>query len=119
MVLRRPHLLARQSPGAAFHHAGIVHDREYGADNDLNIKPEANIPHIFAVKTGLGPIVDGIPPVDLGPAAQSWQDVIGSEFVPFPQQVKLVPQRGTGADDAHLSSYDVDQLGQFVEAGFP
>ena len=56
--------------------------------------------------------------VDLCPAGQPGEDLIGTVFITFRDQVILVPQCRTGTHDAHISLEDIEDLRKFIQAGF-
>ena len=58
-----------------------------------------------------------IPAVHLRPAAQAGTHVVGPVLIPQGDQVILIPQGGSWADQGHFSLEDIPQLGQLVQTG--
>ena len=72
--------------------------------------------HILPVKLRLFRDLQLIPTVDLRPAGQPGTDVVGAVFVPFRDQIELVPESWAGSHDGHLSGKDVPDLRQLIQA---
>ena len=110
-------MLAVQRAGAALYDSIMGQYRFDGAKKAAHIQPKAQVLRIVAIQAGLFLNLQFIPAVDLCPASQTRPQIVGSVLIPGIQQVVLVPQRRTGADDRHIPHKDIPQLRQLIQAG--
>ena len=59
---------------------------------------------------------DDITAVDLCPPGDTWKNLVTAELV-WAVPIQLLNQHRSRPDDAHLAFENIDQFGQFVEAG--
>ena len=88
-------------------------------EETLEVHQERDMFCIVAVQFCLAADFQFIPAVDLGPAGQPRQDIVGPVLIPFRNQIFLVVQGRPRADDTHVTFEDIDQLRQFIQTGFP
>ena len=86
-----------------FDHAVMPDDLQRGQENALHVKQKAHFLYVFAVQAGFFGNFQFIPTVDLCPAGKPRTDVVGAVFVALSNQVVLIPQRGAGTNDGHIS----------------
>ena len=102
--------------GAAFYHAVALEHANERAKKALAVEKEALALYVFAVEGCLHGDFQFVATVDLRPAGQAHGHVVGTVLVAFFNQVVLVPQRRTRADDAHGPFENVEHLREFIKA---
>ena len=107
-----------QRSRAAFYDTVFFQHAGDGADEAFAVEEEAHFLYVFAVVSGLYLYRQFVAAVYLRPAGEAGADVVGSVFVALGDEVVLVPQRGTRADDGHLPSKNAPNLRQFIKARF-
>ena len=104
--------------GAAFDHAVALEHANERTEEALAVEKEALALYVFTVKGRLHGDFEFVAAVDLRPAGQAHGHVVRAILVAFFNQVVLVPQSRTRADDAHGPFKNVEHLREFIEAGF-
>src|SRR5690606_6579651 len=110
------------SAGLLLSLVGVAVDEaaENGEQQDADIEPERPVFDIEEVV--LEPFAEGCvasEAVDLGPTGHTGLDVL-SEHVAAPVFAEALDEfgaLGAGADEGHVALEDVEELGEFVEAG--
>ena len=105
-----------QLAGAAFYHAVALEHANECAKKALAVEKEALALYVFAVEGRLHGNFQFVAAVDLRPAGQAHGHVVCAILVAFFNQVVLVPQRRTRADNAHGPFENVEHLREFIEA---
>ena len=77
--------------GAALDHAVMPQHLENGTEKALTVKEKANILDILTIQVGFYRNFKFISPVDLSPAGQTREYIVGTVFIPFRDQVILIP----------------------------
>lgn len=103
--------------GAAFYHAVALEHANERTKETLAVEKEALALYVFAVEGRLHGDFEFVATVDLRPTGQAHRHVVGTILVAFFNQVVLVPQRRTRANDAHGPFENVEHLRKFIEAG--
>ena len=102
--------------GAAFDHAVALEHANERAKETLAVEKETLALYVFAVEGRLHRDFQFVAAVDLRPAGQAHGHVVRAVLVAFFNQVVLVPQRRTRANDAHGPFENVEHLREFIEA---
>ena len=102
--------------GAAFDHAITLDNAQDRPEEALAIEKETLAFYIFAIKSGLHGDFEFVATVNLRPAGKSHGHIVCTVLVTFGNQVVLVPQSGTRANNAHGTAKNVEHLREFVEA---
>lgn len=103
--------------GAAFYHAVSLEHANERTEEALAVEKETLALHVFAIEGRLHGDFEFITTVDLRPTGQAHGHVVRAVLVAFFNQVVLVPQRRTRADNAHGPFENVEHLREFIEAG--
>ena len=101
--------------GATFDHTVTFQHADERAKETLAIKQEALALYVFAVEGRLHGDFEFVTAVNLRPAGQAHGHIVCTILVAFCNQVVLVPQRRTWADDAHGAAKNVEHLREFIE----
>lgn len=102
----------------AFYDAFAPKNVEDRPEEALDVHPKSDLGGVHSIQSGLFLDREFISAVDLGPTGQSGGDVVGAVFVPFFDQVVLVPEGGPGADDGHIALQDVVNLWKLIQGSF-
>ena len=102
--------------GAAFDHAVALEYANERTEEALAVEKETLTLYVFAVEGRLHGDFQFVAAVDLRPAGQAHGHVVCTVLVTFCNQVVLVPQRRTRADNAHGPLENVEHLREFIEA---
>lgn len=102
--------------GAALHHAVALEHANERTEEALAVKKETLALYVFAIEGGLHGDFQFVAAIDLRPTGKAHGHVVCTVLVTFCNQVVLVPQRRTRADDAHGPFENVEHLRQFIEA---
>ena len=100
---------------AALDHAIAAQGGNGRPEKAAAVKGKAHALHIFAVQTGLVRDLQFVPATDLRPAGKAGLYIIGTVFVPFSQQVLLIPEGRPGTDNAHVTPKDIPELRNLVK----
>lgn len=94
----------------------MAQDNCNGAPEKHEIQPDAPVMHVPAVHLYALGVVDVAASAGLPHAGDSGKDgVVLFDIFPIPRDFFL--NDGAGSDEAHLAFEDVQELGQFIEAG--
>ena len=103
---------------ALVRHAILRRNFKGGAPQDLQVKPERAPSQIFRVKAYLLWNGQFIAAIDLRPTGQTWHQVAhaarGAQF----NEVCLIKQRGSRANETHVAFENAPQLRNLIKAGF-
>lgn len=102
--------------GAAFYHTIALEHANECAKKALAVEKETLALYVFAVEGRLHGDFQFVAAVDLRPAGKAHGHVVCTVLVAFCNQVVLVPQSRTRADDAHGPLENVEHLREFIEA---
>lgn len=103
---------------SAFRDPAAAEDVAEGPEETAQVHAETEALGVFAVEAGFLGDSEVVAAVDLGPAGEADRDVVGAVFFALLDEVVLVPERGPGADDAHVAGKDVEDLRKFVDRKF-
>ena len=101
--------------GAAFYHAVALEHANERTKKTLAVEKETLTLYVFAVECRLHGDFQFVAAVDLRPAGQAHGHVVCTVLVAFFNQVVLVPQCRTRADNAHGPLENVEHLREFIE----
>lgn len=87
-----------------------------GAENDEEIEGDGHEATVFEIEVEHLAESRAIFAIDLPPTGEAWGEAKAS-FVFFLVAVKLFWGAGSRADEAHFAAEDIDELGEFIEAG--
>ncbi len=104
------------STGATFHDAIALEHADERTEEALAVEKETLALYVFAVEGRLHGDFQFVAAVDLRPAGKAHGHVVCTVLVAFFNQVVLVPQRRTRADNAHGPLENVEHLREFIEA---
>lgn len=76
---------------ATFYDAVMPQHFKDGTEKALTVKEKANILDILTIQAGFYRNFKFISPVDLSPAGQTREYIVGTVFIPFRDQVILIP----------------------------
>lgn len=94
----------------------MVQNNCNGTPKEHEIQPDAPVMHVPAVHLYALGVVDVAAAAGLPHASDAGEDgVILLDISPIPRNFLL--DDGTGADEAHLTFEDIQELRQFIEAG--
>ena len=104
----------------------LTREGHRGSQENNQIQPDAPVVDVFDIR--LNPsrhLLDRLcfPPISpyLGEPSNSRLDIMTSEIVVYLARILLVmlDGMGSGSNQGHFPAEDVDELGQFVQAGSP
>lgn len=103
--------------GAAFYHTVTLKHANERTEEALAVEKETLALYVFAIEGRLHRDFKFVAAVNLRPAGKTHGHVICTVLVAFFNQVVLVPQRRTRADNAHGPLENIEHLREFIEAG--
>src|SRR6266498_4360793 len=89
---------------------------EKGHKNNLQVKQERTISKIMRIEIYLFRDGKFIPAIYLRPSGKPREKSVHPLLRSQPYQIILIKQGRAGADKAHISLYDAEQLRKFVQA---
>lgn len=98
---------------------GVGEDFQNGAEEDLQIKAEAQMIHIPVVEADAFMPLDVLAPMDLGPAGDPGADIEHVELLRgiLVDGPGMIGQGRARADEAHVALQDIGALGELIDGG--
>ena len=105
------------APGATFHDTILPEYTYKGTEKAAKIHTRTIFFHIITVEFCLDGNLQFISAIDLRPSGESGKHIIGTVFIPFRDQIILVPERRSRSHDAHVPFEDIEDLRELIQTG--